>query len=116
MKKRQFGDRRINPRFDIVGELWGNLEAVLRCRVENIGPGGVFFYSHMPLPTDSVHQMTVSGGSQEFTAQVQVRHVRATTGTRGETTFAIGVEFLGTSPSLLAAVQELAVDRERSDI
>ena len=116
MVRRQFGDRRINPRFDIVGELWGHLEAILHCRVENIGPGGVFFYSHVPLPTDSVHKMTVSAGRQEFTTQVQVRHVRATTGAPGEPPFAIGAEFLGMTPSLLAEIQAWAVDRKPSEI
>lgn len=113
--KRQFGDRRVNPRFDIVGELWGNLEAVVPCRVENIGPGGVFFYSHVALPTDSVHQMTVTGGRQEFTARVQVRHVRETTDALGEPAFAIGVEFLGASLGLLAEIHAWAVDGEPSD-
>lgn len=108
MKKR-FGDRRLTPRFDIVGELWGNLEAVVRFRVDNIGPGGVLFYSDMPLPTDSVHQLTVSRGPREFTTQVQVRHVRATTGIRGEPAFAIGVEFLGIYPGLLDEIRQWSV-------
>lgn len=114
--KQLFGDRRINERFDIVGELWGNLQAVVRFRVDNIGPGGVFFYSDMPLPTDSVHHMTVTAGGQEFTTQVQVRHVRASSGAPGEPAFAIGVEFLGMSPGLLAEIREWAVDGEASDI
>ena len=114
--KQLLGDRRLNPRFDIVGELWGNLEAVVRFRVENIGPGGVFFYSDMPLPTDSVHQMTVTGGRQEFTTQVQVRRVRATPGAQGEPAFVIGAEFLGMSPGLLAEIREWAIEGEASDI
>ena len=66
---KRFGDRRLTPRFDIVGELWGTLEAIVRFQVDNIGPGGVLFYSHVALPPDSVHQLTVSGGQREFTTR-----------------------------------------------
>ena len=104
MNKR-FGDRRLTPRFDIVGELWGTLEAIVRFQVDNIGPGGVLFYSHVALPPDSVHQLTVSGGQREFTTQVQVRHVRPATGVSGEPAFAIGVEFLGMHPVLVEEIR-----------
>ena len=108
MNKR-FGDRRLTPRFDIVGELWGNLEAVVRFRVENISPGGVLFHSDMPLPADSVHRLTVSRGQKEFTTQVQVRHVRRAIGTRGERAFVIGAEFLGMYPGLLEEIRQWSV-------
>ena len=104
MNKR-LGDRRLKPRFDIVGELWGTLEAVVRFQVDNIGPGGVLFYSHVALPPDSVHRLTVSGGQREFTTQVQVRHVRPAIGVSGEPAFAIGIEFLGMHPVLVDEIR-----------
>ena len=44
------GDRRIRPRFDIVGDLLGTLETVLRLPLRNVGRRGALIHSHVPLP------------------------------------------------------------------
>ena len=53
--RRKIGDRRIRPRFDIVGDLWGTLETVLQLPLRNVGRGGALIHSHVPLPSHSVH-------------------------------------------------------------
>lgn len=107
--RRRLADRRIKPRFDIVGELAGTVETQMRFPMEDIGPGGAQFYSHLPLPAGSVHQLTLLSGRQEFATQVRVRHVRETRGADGEQAFAIGVEFLSMHPQLMAEIQRIAV-------
>ena len=113
--RRRLADRRIKPRFDIVGELAGTVETQLRLPIEDIGPGGAQFYSHLPLPAGSVHQLTLMSGRQEFSTQVRVRHVRQAKGANGEDAFAIGVEFLSMHPQLMAEIERLAVLDAGSD-
>ena len=48
--RRKMADRRVRPRFDIVGDLWGTLETVLRLPVRNVSRGGAMIHSHVPLP------------------------------------------------------------------
>ena len=113
--RRRLADRRIKPRFDIVGELAGTVETHMRFPVEDIGPGGAQFYSHLALPAGSVHQLTLMSGRQEFSTQVRVRHVRQTRGADGEHAFAIGVEFLSMHPQLMAEIERIAVSEAGSE-
>jgi len=107
--RRRLADRRIKPRFDIVGELPGTVETQIRFPMEDIGPGGAQFHSHLPLSPGSVHLLTLTSGQSEFSTQVKVCHVRQTTGADGEERFAIGVEFLAVHPQLMTELERWAV-------
>ena len=102
--RRKLGDRRIRPRYDIVGDLWGTLETVLRLPLRNVSPGGALIESHVPLPAESVHRLTFRCDGQDAAAQVRVRHVKPSISIEGERTYLIGVEFLSLHPSLVAQV------------
>jgi hypothetical protein len=102
--RRKLGDRRIRPRYDIVGDLWGTLETVLRLPLRNVSPGGALIESHVPLPAESVHRLTFRCEGQEAAAQVRVRHVKPTISIDGERTYLIGVEFLSVHPVLVTQV------------
>ena len=102
--RRKLGDRRIRPRYDIVGDLWGTLETVLRLPLRNVSPGGALIESHVPLPAESVHRLTFRCDGQDAAAQVRVRHVKPSISIEGERTYLIGVEFLSLHPSLDAQV------------
>ncbi|HEY2434175.1 MAG TPA: hypothetical protein VGI12_15980 [Vicinamibacterales bacterium] len=106
--RRRLGDRRGRPRFDIVGDLWGNLEVFLRLPLRNVGPGGALLHSHASLPPDSVHRLTLSFDGRDFTADAKVRHVSGITGADGERGFLIGVEFVTMHPVLAAQLAQLA--------
>jgi hypothetical protein len=107
LARRKLGDRRGKPRFDIVGELSGTLETVLRLPMQNISSGGALIHSHMALPPDSVHKVTLNAGGQDFTTPVKVRYVRETTSADGERSFFIGLEFLSLDPVLLGHMTQL---------
>jgi PilZ domain len=102
--RRKLGDRRIRPRYDIVGDLWGTLETVLRLPLRNVSPGGALIESHVPLPAESVHRLTFRCDGQDAAAQVRVRHVKPTISIDGERTYLIGVEFLSVHPALVTQV------------
>jgi hypothetical protein len=99
------GDRRIRPRFDIVGDLWGTLETVLRLPLKNVSRGGALIQSHVPLPSQSVHRLAFESGGQDLSVPVRVSHVDAQISADGERTYLIGVEFLSAQPALLEFVE-----------
>jgi len=107
LARRKLGDRRGKPRFDIVGDLPGTLETVLRVPMVNISSCGALIHSHTPLPPDSVHKVTLTAGGQDFTTPVKVRYVREATSADGERSFFIGVEFLSLDPVMLAQTAQM---------
>ena len=86
--KRRLGDRRARPRFEIVGELFGSLETVLRLPLKNVGIGGALFESHVPLAAESIHRLTWKCDDHETAVQVRVRHVKPVQSADGERTAA----------------------------
>jgi hypothetical protein len=104
--RRKLGDRRNRPRYDIVGDLWGTLETVIRLPLRNVGKGGALIQSHVPLPAESIHRFTFECDGQNTSAQVRVRHVESTVSSDGETTYLIGVEFLSMHPVLAGQIEQ----------
>ena len=107
--RRKIGDRRIRPRFDIVGDLWGSLETVLRLPLRNVSRGGALIHSHVPLPSQSVHRIAFTSDGQDVAVPVRVSHVDSQVSADGERTYLIGVEFLSTQPALLAMIDRWAI-------
>jgi hypothetical protein len=99
------GDRRIRPRFDIVGDLWGTLETVLHLPLRNVSRGGALIHSHVPLPSQSTHRLTFNADGQNLSVPVRVSHVDPQVSADGEHTYLIGVEFLSAQPALLTAIE-----------
>ena len=102
--RRKLGDRRNRPRFDIVGDLWGSLETVLRLPLRNVGRGGALIHSHVPLPAESVHRLVFQSDGQDVSTEVRVRHVHTNVSADGEKTYLIGVEFMSAHPALLQQI------------
>lgn len=101
------GDRRIRPRFDIVGDLWGTLETVLRLPLRNVSRGGALIHSHVPLPSQSVHRLAFHSNGQDLSVPVRVSHVDTRVSADGERTYLIGVQFLSAQPALLELIDRL---------
>ena len=104
MRRRQ-ADRRVRPRFEVVGNLWGTVETVLRLPLRNVGLTGALIESHVPLAVDSVHRIAWDVDAQEMSAEVRVRHVKAIGGADGEQTYLVGVEFVAKNPVLADQIQ-----------
>jgi hypothetical protein len=102
--RRKLGDRRIRPRFDIVGDLWGTLEAVLPLAVRNVGRGGALIEARAPLPADSVHRLLFRSNGEDVWAEVRVRYVAPNTSDRNDPRFLIGLEFVSTHPVLMEQI------------
>jgi PilZ domain-containing protein len=107
--RRKIGDRRIRPRFDIVGDLWGSLETVLRLPLRDVSRGGALIHSHVPLPSQSVHRLAFNSDGQDVSVPVRVSHVDTQVSADGERTYLIGVEFLSLQPGLLEMIDRWAI-------
>ena len=107
--RRKIGDRRIRPRFDIIGDLWGTLETVLQLPLRNVSRGGALIHSHVALPSQSVHRLAFNADGHDVSVPVRVSHVDTQVSADGERTYLIGVEFLAMQPALLDLIERLAV-------
>lgn len=107
--RRKIGDRRIRPRFDIVGDLWGTLETVLQLPLRNVSRGGALIHSHVALPSQSVHRLAFNADGQDVSVPVRVSHVAPQISADGERSYLIGVEFLAAQPALLELIDRWAV-------
>ena len=104
--KRRLGDRRLKPRFELVGELWGSLETVLQLPLRNVGIGGALFESHVPLPVESIHRLSWKCDDRDTAVQVRVRHVRPVESADGERSYLIGIEFLSLNPLIVGQIDK----------
>ena len=102
--KRRIGDRRSKPRFEIVGDLWGSIDATASLLVQNLGRGGALLESPLPLAPESVHWVTALAEDQPHLVQIRVRHSRAVALPAGPPRFLIGVEFVTLSPGIEEAI------------
>jgi hypothetical protein len=112
--QRRLGDRRGRPRFEIVGELWGTLDAVVGMPLINIGRGGALVESSVPLAPQSVHHVAVTCDGKPTPASVQVRHVNPVVGHDGTSRYLIGLQFLTMPSGLLAQIEEWLGDGNRA--
>jgi hypothetical protein len=104
------GDRRIRPRFDIVGDLWGTLETVLRLSLKNVSRGGALIHSYVPLPAQSVHQLAFRADGEDLSVPVRVSHVDPHISADGERTYLIGVQFMADHPRLQELIERWLVN------
>jgi hypothetical protein len=107
--RRKLGDRRGRPRYDIVGDLWGTIETVLRLPLRNLGRGGALIESRIPLPVSSVQRLIVELDGEEWTTDVRVRHATPA-GAGGDSHYLIGIEFLSAAPTLLERINRFLIE------
>lgn len=100
---RRGSDRRGRVRFEIVGELWGSIEARASLLVRNLGLGGALVESPVVLTPDTTHWLSADVGGEPQLLQVRVRH--AAPGGLSLPCMA-GIEFVGPSPAVEAFIRQ----------
>ena len=90
--KRRIGDRRLKSRFEIVGDLWGTMEATATLVVRNLGPRGALLESPVALAPDSVHWVHALIDGEPQPLRFRVRHAAGQVPAGGR--YLIGVEFV----------------------
>jgi hypothetical protein len=96
--RKRLGDRRLRPRFEVVGQLWGALDTVESLRLCNLGHGGALLEARFSLQVDTVHRVRFGTNGQTADVQARVRHVTKSHQPPRER-YLIGLEFLGLPPT-----------------
>ena len=104
--RRRVGDRRLRPRFEIVGDLWGTLGVVEPLPIVNISAGGALIECDRPWAIGAVHTVLVGNGRDVGRAEICVRHVSPVGEAQGR--FCAGVEFMSVSPALAEEIARWA--------
>jgi hypothetical protein len=98
-------DRRSQPRYDVVGALWGVLELSEEARVLNISATGALVDSPFPCAVDSTQAIQLGVEGHDVTVDSRVRHVHFDPGP--ETRYLIGVEFISAPLSVLRSIEQM---------
>jgi hypothetical protein len=97
--KRRNGDRRLKPRFEIVGELWGSVDVNASLAVVNLGRGGALLESPVPLTPGAMYSVQVVTDTESHRVTMRVRHSVASA-EDGSTGYLVGVEFVDVTTPL----------------
>jgi hypothetical protein len=104
-------DRRLESRFDIVGNPWGTLDALEPTRVRNLAPGGMLVESATPLAVQSEHAFELIDGTITTRVRAAVRHLSALRHLGAEPRFLIGLEFLDLDTRSSALIERMLHER-----
>ena len=110
---RPLGDRRARIRLEVVGVLWGTLEATPTARVLNISRTGALIESPMGVPLESVQTVRFTVGGEAVTVDARVRHLRRVPGA-ATPEYLVGVEFVSAPEALLNSIERLGIDIDPS--
>jgi hypothetical protein len=103
--KRRIGDRRAKARFEIVGDLWGSLDANATFTVRNLGSGGALLESPVALAPDSMHWVSAIVDGQAEPLRLLVRYSVPNEGA-GRLRHLAGVEFVSVTPATQAFIRQ----------
>jgi hypothetical protein len=103
--KRRIGDRRAKARFEIVGDLWGSLDASATFTVRNLGSSGALLESPVALTPDSMHWVSAIIDGQAEPLRVLVRYSVPNEGA-GKVRYLAGVEFVSVTPATQAFIRQ----------
>lgn len=112
-------DRRAEPRYDVIGALWGVLELHEEARLRNVSATGVLLDSPVAMALDSAQTIRLEVDGQSVTVDARVRHVRQQSFDASGPRYAIGLELIEPPTPVLQSIEQLssvdATDRESID-
>jgi hypothetical protein len=107
-------DRRVTARFEVVGELWGSVQALESLRICNLAPEGALVESVAPLPVGSVQPLRLVQDEGTTEMRAAVRHLSPVHLPDGGRRYRVGLEFLNVTEEAAAWIGGL-MDEHRLD-
>jgi hypothetical protein len=101
-------DRRGQPRFDVIGSLWGVLELDEEARLRNVSTTGALLDSPLAMALDSVQTIRLAVDGHDVTVEARVRNVHQQTNGSIESRYVIGLEFIDPPLSVLQTIEQLS--------
>lgn len=108
--KERLGDRRAEMRFEIIGQLWGSLEAVHRLKLRNLARGGALVETATPPAPDQFRALRLGVNGAAHDIEVRVCHVTPRKTSEGDRYF-VGLEFIEPSAGALEGIDRLVEAR-----
>jgi len=90
----RLADRRMATRFEILGELWGSVQATEPLRLCNLGREGALIESGDPLPVGSTQAIRLIRGANTAEIRATVRHLSPVYQEGGGRRYLVGLEFM----------------------
>jgi hypothetical protein len=112
----RLADRRTATRFEIVGELWGSVQALEPLRVCNLAPEGALVESVAPLPVGSVQPIRLVHGSQTTEVRAAVRHLSPVYFQGEGPKYRVGLEFVQLDEQAAAWIGLLMSEHRHSSV
>jgi hypothetical protein len=103
-------------RFEIVGELWGSVQALESLQVCNLAPEGALVESSAPLPVGSVQPIRLVHGTHTTEVRAAVRHLAPVYLQGGERRYRVGLEFLNVNDQAAASIGSLMEEHRREPL
>jgi hypothetical protein len=110
----RLADRRVATRFEILGELWGSVQALEPLRICNLAPEGALVESFAPLPVGSIQPIRLVQGTQTTEVRAAVRHLSPVYLQGGGRRYRVGLEFLNVDEQAASSIGSL-MDEHRQD-
>jgi len=110
----QLADRRLATRFEVVGELWGSVQALEPLQLCNLAAEGALVESATPLPVGSVQPIRLVRGTRAAEVRAAVRHLSPVHLPGGGQRYRIGLQFLQVGQDVFEWIQDVMDEnRER---
>ncbi len=90
----RLADRRTATRFEILGELWGSVQATEPLRLCNLGREGALIESVAPLPVGSTQAIRLVRGTNTAEIRATVRHLSPVYLAGGGRRYLVGLQFM----------------------
>lgn len=103
----RLANRRVTTRFEILGELWGSLQAQEPLRICNLAPEGALVESFAPLSVGSIQPIRLVQGAQSTEVRAAVRHLSPVYHPGGGRRYRVGLEFLNLNAQAAAWIGSL---------
>ena len=102
-------DRRVQPRIDIVGALWGQLALSEPAAIRNVSVGGALVDSPVVCALNAAQTVCVMVDGQPVIVEARVCHVEPIHNGPA-TRYAVGLEFVSPPLSVLNSIEQLSTD------
>jgi PilZ domain len=104
--KERLGDRRTDLRFEIIGQLWGALEAIDYLPLKNLARGGALVEAQTPVGAESFRALRFGFNGTTQEVAVRVRHVTTQKTPEGDR-YLVGLEFVEPSAAALDQIDRI---------
>jgi len=112
----RLADRRTAVRFEIVGELWGSVQALEPLLFHNLAPEGALVESTSPLPVGSVQPIRLVQGTRTSDVRAAVRHLSPVHLEDGGRRYRVGLEFLNVDEQAAAWIANVMAEHRADQV